>query len=79
MKVQISKEKLLHAGASGARKRVAATLAEDARSWAILLPWFEPGSHAVSVSVNGARVGSGAFEIPHTCSYDRVMVCSQEV
>ncbi|CAL8470626.1 g10168 [Coccomyxa elongata] len=48
-------------GASGARKRVAATLAEDARSWAIALPWFEPGSHAVSVSVDGTRVGSGAY------------------
>lgn len=49
------------AGASGARKRVAATLAEDGRSWILALPWFEPGSHAVAVSVNGARVPSGAF------------------
>lgn len=49
------------AGASGARKRVAATLAEDSRSWILALPWFEPGSHAVAVSVNGARVPSGAF------------------
>jgi hypothetical protein len=56
-------------GASGARKRVAATLAEDGRAWKLALPWFEPGSHAVAVSVNGARVPSGAFsaeiQIPH--------------
>ena len=69
----------LHAGASGARKRVAATLAADARSWALALPWFEPGSHAVSISVDGTRVGSGMFHISHTWPFARAMVCVPEL
>ena len=43
-------------GASGAASRVAASLAEDRRSWRVPLPWFESGKHQVSLYVDGAQV-----------------------
>ena len=44
------------AGASGAAARVAASLAEDKRSWRVPLPWFESGQHRVSLFMDGAQV-----------------------
>ncbi len=47
---------LWRAGTSGAAARVAASLAEDKKSWNVPIPWFESGQHQVSIYMDGAQV-----------------------
>lgn len=44
------------AGPSGAAARVAASLAEDRKSWRVPLSCFESGEHQVSLYMDGAQV-----------------------
>ena len=72
------------AGVSGAAARVAASLAEDKRSWRVPLPWFESGQHRVSLFMDGAQVChaqtpfhplNGATDLSHCQGSIGVLVC----
>lgn len=48
---------------------MAASLAEDNKSWRLPLSWFESGKHQVSVYMDGAQVAhpDAHVVVPHIC------------